>query len=64
MNSSKTKILVYGREPTINTNIYLGIRSIVQVFKFKYLNSLKMVARRITQKIKYKTRQANVVFIK
>lgn len=40
INSSKTKIVFYAREPTFNTNIHLGNHLIAQVSSFKYLGSL------------------------
>lgn len=40
INSNQTIILVYAREPWINTNIYLENQSIAQVSSFKYLGSL------------------------
>ncbi|VVC36881.1 Reverse transcriptase domain [Cinara cedri] len=64
INSSKTKILVCAREPTINANIYLENQLISQVSSFKYLESLITSDGRSSQAIKQRIGQAKTTFIK
>jgi len=64
INSNKTKILVYAREPTFNTNIHLGNHLITQVSSFKYLGSLITADGRSSQEIKQRIGQTKKAFIK
>lgn len=58
INSNKTKILVFTRKPTFNTNINLGNHVIVQVSSFKCLCNLITADERSSQEIKQRTGQA------